>query len=77
MFAHAMVEVWGVKMDMPEALGNDGNGNSTAEVSDFLITEVNAALSANPKLIAEDMDVAAELFVGGQLCGRFAQLYSQ
>lgn len=75
LFAHAMVVVWGAKMDMPVALGHDQEGERTGPLSDLLLRRVNKALGAKPDLTVEDIHTAADLFVGGQLKGRFAELY--
>jgi len=75
LFAHAMVVVWGVMMDVPVALGHDQDGEGTHPLSDLLLRKVNIALAAKPDLTIEDMDTAADIFAGGQPKGRFAQLY--
>jgi hypothetical protein len=76
MFAHAMVVVWGVRMDVPGVLGHDQDGEGSGSLSDLLLRRVNSALAAKPDLTVEDMHIAADIFVGGQLRGRFAELYS-
>ena len=75
LFAHAMVVVWGVTMDMPVSLGHDQDGEGTGPLSDLLMRSVNVALAAKPDLTVEDMDTAADIFIGGQPKGRFAELY--
>jgi hypothetical protein len=75
LFAHAMVVVWGVTMDVPVALSHIQDGEGTSPLSELLLRRVNATLPAKPALIAEDMDTAADIFVGGQPKGRFAELY--
>ena len=75
LFAHAMVVVWGVTMDVPVALSHDQDGEGTGPLSDLLLRRVNIALAAKPDLTVEDMDTAADIFAGGQPKGRFAQLY--
>lgn len=72
LFAHAMLVVWGVKMDM----GCKPDGEDTSLVSDLLLRRVSIALGLKPDLTVEDMDTAADIFVGGQAKGRFAELYS-
>jgi len=67
LFSYAMVIVWGVLMAQ--------KGQETDPLSDLLLRNVNGALSAKPPLTAEDMDMAADIFVGGQPEGRFAKLY--
>ena len=62
-------------MDVPVALGHDQDGEGTAPLSDLLLRRVNIALAARPAHTVEDMDTAADIFVGGQPKGRFAQLY--
>ena len=75
LFAHAMVVVWGVKMDVPVALSHGQDGEGTGSLSDLLLRRVNIALAAKPDLNIEDMDTAADIFAGGQPKGRFAELY--
>lgn len=70
LFTHAMVAVWGVTMDLRVNLSQ--NHEYTSE---FLLRKVNDAISAEPDLTVEDMNTAAEVFVGGQPTGRFVELY--
>lgn len=73
LFAHAMVVVWGATMDVPVALSHDQEG--PGPLSNLLLRMVNTVLAAKPDLTVEDMDTAADIFVGGQLKGRFAELF--
>ena len=76
LFAHAMVVVWGVTMDVPVAFSDDQGGEGTGSpLSDLLLEKVNMALRAKPGLTAGDMDTVADVFVGGQPRGRFAEFY--
>jgi hypothetical protein len=75
LFAHAIVVVWGVMMDVPVAFSHDQEGEGTGPLSDLLLRMVNIALAAKPDLTVEDMDTAADIFAGGQPKGRFAELY--
>lgn len=76
MFAYGMVVVWAVVLDVPMAFRQYGQGGEVlGQVNDYLLRRVNTALGAKPSLTAEDMDTAAEVFVGGQPRGRFAQLF--
>jgi hypothetical protein len=75
LFAHAIVVVWGVMMDVPVALSHGQEGEETGPLSDLLLRMVNVALAAKPDLTVEDMDTAADIFAGGQPKGRFAELY--
>lgn len=75
-YAHAIVGVWGVVTDVPEALNYNEGEQKTGSLSDLLLRSVNHALGAKPDLTAEDMNTAADVFVGGLPKGRFAQLYS-
>ncbi|KAF2118116.1 hypothetical protein BDV96DRAFT_569267 [Lophiotrema nucula] len=75
LFAHAMVVVWGVTMDVPVALSHTLDGEGTGPLSELLLRRVNIILAAKPDLTVEDMDTAADIFVGGQLKGRFVELY--
>jgi hypothetical protein len=74
LFAHAMVVVWGVTMGMP-AFSHDCDGEEPGALDDLLLRKVNVTLRAKPDLTIEDMDEAADIFVGGQRKGRFAQLF--
>ena len=76
LFAHAMVVVWGVTMDMPVALSHIQDRERTGPLSELLFRRVNIILAAKPDLTVEDMDTAADIFVGGQPKGRFVELYS-
>ena len=75
LFAHAMVVVWGVTMDVPVALSHDQKGEGTGPLPDLLLRSVNIALAAKPDFTVEDMDAAADVLAGGQPKGRFAELY--
>ncbi|KAF2502201.1 hypothetical protein BU16DRAFT_576252 [Lophium mytilinum] len=75
LFAHAMVLVWGVMIDMPAALSHTQDGEGIGPLSELLLRRVNIALPAKPDLTVEDMDVAADIFVGGLPKGRFVELY--
>ncbi|KAK3390746.1 hypothetical protein B0H63DRAFT_389226 [Podospora didyma] len=79
LFAHAMVVVWGVTTDVPVAVAlslDQGEGTGTTALSDFLLRKVNLALAAKPDFTPNDMNTAADIFVGGQPGGRFAALYA-
>jgi hypothetical protein len=75
LFAHAMVIAWGVTMDVPVAHSLIQDGQGTGSLSELILRSVNIALAAKPDLTAEDMDLAADVFVGGQPKGRFVELY--
>jgi hypothetical protein len=66
LFAHALVVVWGTTMDIT-AYGYDLAG--------LLLRRINIARNQNRTLTAEDMDIAAEIFVGGPPKGRFAERF--
>lgn len=76
LFAHAIVVVWGVTMDVPVDLSHVQDGEGRGPLSELLLRRVNHILAAKPGLTTEDMDTAADIFVGGQLEGRFLELYS-
>ncbi|KAF2464012.1 uncharacterized protein BDR25DRAFT_337616 [Lindgomyces ingoldianus] len=63
LFAHAMVAVWGVAMDMPVALSHIQDGEGTGPFPHLLLRRVNTTLAAKPDLTAEDMDAAADIFL--------------
>lgn len=73
LFAHALVVVWGAAMDMPVALGHDQDGKGSGLLADWLLRRVNAVLHEDPHLTAEDMNIAADIFVGGPRKGRVAR----
>ncbi|KAF1967313.1 hypothetical protein BU23DRAFT_559508 [Bimuria novae-zelandiae CBS 107.79] len=75
LFAHAMVVVWGVVLDMPMVLDHFQDREETCTLAEQLVRRVNVALKAKPDLTIEDIDVAADIFVGGQPRGRFVELY--
>lgn len=76
LFAHAMVVVWGAMKDLPTGFGHGQNEGGTGPLSDLLLQNVNFALRAiKPGLTAEDIDTAADIFVGGPSKGRFAELF--
>jgi hypothetical protein len=75
LFAHAMVVVWGVMMEMPVTLSHIWHREGTGPLSELLIRRVNITLAAKSDLTVEDMDMAADIFVGGQPKGRFVELY--
>lgn len=75
LFAHAMVVVWGVMMDPLVVLSHIQDGERTSPLSELLLRRINTTLAAKPNLTMGDMDTAADIFVGGQLKGRFVELY--
>ena len=75
LFAHAMLVVWGVIMDDPVALSHNQDGERTCLLFELLLRRVNITLAAKPDLTVEDMNTAADIFVGGQPKGRFVELY--
>ncbi|KAF2166359.1 hypothetical protein M409DRAFT_66803 [Zasmidium cellare ATCC 36951] len=84
LFAHAMAVVWEVTRDTTLSLGEDfcndssafpSPASSSSSWSEFLLRMVNTTLVKKPPLTAEDMDVAAEIFAGGNPQGRFAEQY--
>ncbi|PSN59615.1 hypothetical protein BS50DRAFT_579847 [Corynespora cassiicola Philippines] len=76
LLAHAMVIVWGVQMDMPATPFRAQDGGEMGSLYRLLLQTTNFALPTNPNLTFEDMDIAANIFVGGQPKGRFAKLYT-
>lgn len=91
LFAHAMVVVWEVVRDpafAPEDDSRDAFSSCLVYQSvstlrkhelhqwlEFVLSMSNMALAARPPLTTADMDVAAEIFAGGDPRGRFAELY--
>lgn len=75
LMAHAMMVVWGVAKDVPLALAHGQAGRETGPMSDLLLRTINAALAVKPDFTVEDLDTAADVFVGGLPRGRFAKLY--
>ncbi|RMZ69279.1 hypothetical protein GMOD_00006014 [Pyrenophora seminiperda CCB06] len=75
LFSYAMVSVWGVMKDVPTALAHLQGREGMDALSSLLLRNVNIALSAKPPLTSKDMDMAADIFVGGQPKGRFVKLY--
>ncbi|KAL1612881.1 hypothetical protein SLS60_001111 [Paraconiothyrium brasiliense] len=75
LFAHAIVVVWGVTMNIPEAFGHEKAGGRGDLLSSSLLKWVNRILRAKPDFTAEDMNIAADIFVGGPPQGRYAELF--
>ncbi|KAF2876285.1 hypothetical protein BDV95DRAFT_560375 [Massariosphaeria phaeospora] len=75
-FAYAMVVVWGVTMDVLEALSYVQDGEGLGLLSELLLRRGNIIVAAQLDLSVEDMDTAADIFVGGQPKGRFVEFYS-
>lgn len=71
MLAYAMVVVWGATRNT----GIQQVAESTNSFSELLLLKVNRALNIEPRLVAEDMDDAADIFIGGERRGRLAKLY--
>jgi hypothetical protein len=71
LLAYAMVVVWGITRDNSVQQGVE----SINCLLELLLSRVNHALNIKPRLVAEDMDEAAEIFVGGERKGRLAKLY--
>jgi hypothetical protein len=71
LLAYAMVVVWGATMDtsVEQSVG------STDSLSELLLWRVNRALNTRPTFLAEDMDEAADVFIGGERRGRLARFY--
>ncbi|KAK3712716.1 hypothetical protein LTR37_008980 [Vermiconidia calcicola] len=76
LYAYALLTVWGVTLDLPEILSYDQDGRRKGALTDLLLRRMNSALAAEPALTVEDMNMAAEIFVGGQPKGTFAELYA-
>lgn len=75
LFAYALVGVWGATRDVPGVVDYIRGDEKTDFVPDLVLRGVNIALPAEPGLTAEDMDIAADIFVGGEPKGKFAELY--
>ncbi|KAL5458496.1 hypothetical protein PMIN06_003306 [Paraphaeosphaeria minitans] len=75
LFAHALVVVWGVTMDVPGALGHDQDGEGSGFLADWLLRSANGHRHENLHLTAEDMNIAADIFVGGPPKGKFAERF--
>ena len=73
--AHAAVVVWGVKKDLPAAVDSLSEHQGNDPTCDLLLRRANRGLGAGPGLTSEDLDTAAEIFVGGPRKGRFAELF--
>ncbi|KAH8722861.1 hypothetical protein GQ44DRAFT_711349 [Phaeosphaeriaceae sp. PMI808] len=75
LYAYAMILVWGVIKDMPMALSRFQYGLEAEHLLALLSRRTSVALEARPNLSFDEMNAAADLFVGGQPKGVFAQLY--
>ena len=75
LFGYALVGVWGATRDVPGVVDYIRGDEKTDFVPDLVLRGVNIALPAEPGLTAEDMDIAADIFVGGEPKGKFAELY--
>lgn len=75
LFAHAVVVVWGVIMDGQMAECQAQEEETASVLTDHLLRMLNLTLPTKPDFTAEDMNIAADVFVGGQLRGRYAELY--
>lgn len=72
--AHAAAIVWGVIRDeYPPCIYKSEVEKSS--VFAMLLGRVNIALGARPDLSAEDMNLAADAFAGGEPRGRFVELF--
>ncbi|EMC96729.1 hypothetical protein BAUCODRAFT_24441 [Baudoinia panamericana UAMH 10762] len=75
LLAHSIVVLWGAIEDIPGARPTDCE---SAVVKGWLLWHVNDALFAKHNPTSDlDMDRAAELFMGGPLVGRYADLFRQ
>ncbi|RMY47414.1 hypothetical protein D0865_08677 [Hortaea werneckii] len=72
--AHAAAIVWGVINEdaLPCVYESKVEKSSVLAV---LLRRVNIALGAHPDLSAEDMNLAADMFAGGEPKGRFVELF--
>lgn len=75
LFTHAMVTVWGTITDVPVILDYIQDEEGIGCLSELLLRRTNFILVVKPPLTDEDMNVAANVFVGGDLKGRFVELY--
>jgi hypothetical protein len=70
-FAHAMLMVWGaltVYLNiLPDSYG------TTPDIKIWLLAKVNDAWLGRAIMTSEDLDIAAELFVGGPLRGMYVE----
>ncbi|KAF2018090.1 hypothetical protein BU24DRAFT_491127 [Aaosphaeria arxii CBS 175.79] len=74
-FAHGIVTLWGALKDLSVDLGNSLGTQETGSLYKELLRSINSELKPKPDITAEDMDIAADVFVGGYPKGRVAELY--
>lgn len=76
MFAHAVVVVWGAMTDLSEDLSHNEGLEGLEPLRAQLLRSASITLGAEPALTVEDMDTAAEIFVGGRASrSRIAELF--
>ena len=74
LLVHATVLVWGVRMDLLVACNHIQEEKEIGLSFELLLQRVNSVLKAKPELTIEDMNTAAEIFVGGPQTGRFSEI---
>jgi hypothetical protein len=74
LFSHALVVVWGTTMDIAAHCSHQ-DAKGTGLLTDLLLRRMNIARREKPYFTAEDMDIAADIFVGGPPKGRFAKRF--
>jgi hypothetical protein len=74
LYAHGMVAVWGVTRNMPGAVSDVQSGDADI-FWERSLRILNVVLRAKPDLAAEDIDIAADIFVGGPPEGKYVELY--
>lgn len=76
-FGQALISVWGILKDSQVDVERDGEGDQNDPLQGLVLEMANRALRlrASPELKTDDMDAAADLFVGGPLEGRIARMY--
>lgn len=71
LLAHSMIVVWGATMDA----GVEVSTQTTDSLPELLLYKVNRSLNTKPWFTSEDMNEAAEMFIGGEPGGKLAKFY--
>lgn len=75
LFAQTILTIWGIFIDIPAITTQIAPIQRSAYSNESLLRSINIAIPLKSAFVAEDIDVAATIFVGGPTKGRFAELY--
>lgn len=74
LFAQTILTIWGISIDNPAMVNQIAPGQRSTYSKESLLRSIRIAVPLKTPFVAEDIESAADLFVGGPIRGRFAEL---